>query len=308
MGWFSFAALLHDRGGGQALSILRLYRLHCAGRLAMDKRGPPAQNRTIPFCESRPDTVLHPFALFLILLGPAMGSFLALLADRLPRGEDVIRRPSACRACGARLGLRDLLPLVGFVLAGGRCRSCGAVIPPWLLYSEILATGAGLLAVLAGGPAPDMALNALFLWLLLGLGLTDLLWFRLPDLMTGALCLVAGTMALRPGAMGGEMALLGAALGVGSFLALRLGYRALRGREGLGLGDVKLMAGLGAFAGAFDLALLVLLAALLGLAGGLVGHLRRPGASLRRRAIPFGSALCAAGALLWLARATALLN
>ncbi|MDF1773369.1 MAG: prepilin peptidase [Pseudophaeobacter sp. bin_em_oilr2.035] len=255
----------------------------------------------------------------LILLAPAVGSFLAVLADRLARGEDVVRARSACRSCGAGLGLTDLVPLLSFLWLRGRCRHCGAAIPPWLFYAEILATGAALLALLAGGGAATVLLSCLFLWLLLALALSDLLWLRLPDLLTGALCvLVLGRVWITPGAFGFVdgfsglgWALIGAGLGCGSFLTLRIGYRALRGREGLGLGDVKLMAGLGGFAGPWDLPLLVLMGALLALLGALIAS-RAGGqddaAPLRFRALPFGTALCAAGAALWLLRAAHLLG
>lgn len=259
--------------------------------------------------------VSEPVALLLILLGPAVGSFLALLADRLGRGEDIVVRGSACRTCGTGLGLRDLVPLISFMATRGRCRHCGVAIPPKLLYVEIIAAGVGLCAVLAGGGSLNMILSALFLWLLLGLTLTDLQWFRLPDMLSAALAVVAFALALLPGGIGLAMACLGAGLGAGSFLALRLGYRALRGRDGLGLGDVKLMAPLGAFAGPLDLPLLVLMAALAGLACGAALHLRAPGGTggdtgdkLALRMIPFGAALCGAAALLWLLRAAQLLN
>lgn len=245
-------------------------------------------------------------AIFLILIGPFIGSFLALLADRLPRGENVVTSPSTCRSCGTRLGLRDLLPVLAFALNRGRCRHCGAAIPAVTLYTEIAASGAAVLAVLAGGDAVQMWLTALFLWLLLVLAVTDLIWFRLPDLLTGGLFLVALALAWREGRL--DMALIGAAVGAGSFLALRVGYRALRGREGLGLGDVKLMAGIGAFAGPADLPSLLLIAALGALSVVLLLQVisdERESRELWSRRLPFGAALCAATALLWLLDALA---
>lgn len=232
--------------------------------------------------------------IFMILIAPAVGSFLGVLADRLPRGEDVLRAPSRCRACGTRLGVRDLIPLASWLMLRGRCRTCGAAIPPVLFYAELLATGAAVLAVLAGGGALQVVLSALWLWLLIALALSDLAWFRLPDPLTGALAVVG--IALSPAGPGA--ALLGAALGVGSFLVLRWGYRHLRGRAGLGLGDVKLMGGLGAYAGPWDLPLLVLMGAVLGLGLALL----QGGALRGSRALPFGAALCAAGACMWLLR------
>jgi leader peptidase (prepilin peptidase)/N-methyltransferase len=259
--------------------------------------------------------------LFVILLAPAMGSFLALLAERLPQQEDVIAKSSACRSCGTDLQARDLVPLVSYLLLHGRCRHCGAVIPARLFYMEILALGAAVLACAAGGGPAVVLLSCLFLWLLLALALTDLLWLRLPDLLTaGVFALGLGLAVVTspapvPEALG--FALLGAGLGAGSFLALRTGYRALRGREGLGLGDVKLMAGLGAFAGPLDLPLLVLMAALMALLGGLGLSLHTRGLSaagdqerqgpLALMPLPFGTALAAAAALIWVLRAAHLL-
>ena len=258
-----------------------------------------------------------PWVLFLLLLAPALGSFLGVLVDRLPRGEDVLR--SRCRSCAHRLGLRDLLPILSFAASRGRCRHCRAVIPPWSLYLEITATGAAVLALAAGGSLAEVLFSCLFLWLLLALAACDLIWLRLPDLLTAALALlVFAWVGLGAGlefrlGLEFELALVGAGLGLGSFLALRLGYRAWRGREGLGLGDVKLMVGLGAFAGPFDLPLLVLMAALMGLTGGgaaaWIKRRQRLGAAaigsppLGQQALPFGAALCAAAALLWLLRA-----
>ena len=245
-------------------------------------------------------------ALLLLLCAPAVGSFVTVLIDRLPRGEDVLRVPSACRACGQRLGLRDLVPVASFVACHGCCRHCKAAIPPWQLQIEIAATGAAVLALVAGSTPADILLGALVLWLLLALAGCDLLWFRLPDVLTAALFgLALASTALAPGPGGTfVLALLGAALGSGSFWALRIGYRRWRGRDGLGLGDVKLMAGIGALVGPQDLALTVLLAALLALAAAALGAGRR---TLRAtRALPFGAALCAATAIVWLLEQTAI--
>lgn len=244
--------------------------------------------------------------LFLLLLAPALGSFLGVLVDRLPRGEDVFWAPSRCRSCETRLQVRDLLPILSFIWTRGRCRHCAATIPPWSLYLEIMATGAVVLALAAGGSAGSVLLSCLFLWILLALASCDLLWLRLPDGLVLALAAVVLIWATLGGRQDLGLSLLGAGIGMGSFLALRLGYRQLRGREGLGLGDVKLMAGLGGFAGPFDLPLLLLMAALLALCGGLVSRGRKEAAHsepLGQQALPFGAALCMAAALLWLWRA-----
>ena len=242
---------------------------------------------------------IAPAELLLILLSPAIGSFLAVLADRLPRGEGAVRRGSACRACGTRLAWRDLVPILSFAWSRGRCRTCGAAIPAWLLYTEIGATGLAVIALILGQDVTEAWLIALYLWLLLALAVSDLLWFRLPDLLTGALLCVALMLAWRTGPVSLELALWGAAIGSGVFLLLRLAYRAVRGREGLGLGDVKLMAGLGAALGPFDLPLMLLMASLSALAAVLIGQVGRNRPFRGTRPLPFGAALAVATGVIW---------
>lgn len=246
-------------------------------------------------------------SVFLVLAGPAVGSFLAAVADRLPRGEDVLLRRSACRSCGARLRWHALLPVLSFLALRGRCRVCGAAIPRRLLEAELAGLGLGVAAVaLAGGPA-QAVVAALFLWCLLGLALCDMAALRLPDALTLVLVLAGlGLAALDPG-RGLPAGLLAGAAGAGAFLALRLGYRVLRGREGLGLGDVKLMAGIGAGLGLMALPLVALLAS--GAALALAGLARARGgpAPARDAVLPFGAYLAAAAAALWMLAAGHLL-
>ncbi|WP_204115942.1 prepilin peptidase [Shimia biformata] len=242
-------------------------------------------------------------SVLILLCGPVAGSFIGLLADRLPRGEPVGMTRSACRDCGARLGLRDLVPILSFIALRGRCRHCGATLPGWLLLTEIAATGLALWAVLAGmsaGMPPALVgLVALVLWLLLALALTDLLWLRLPDLLTGALLVLALVLAIAGHGPPVLMALLGAGIGGGSFWLIRVTYRTLRGREGLGLGDVKLMAGIGALLGPFAIPLVVLVAAasLLAVAG--LRHLTGTARLSATAPLPFGAALAGAAGLVF---------
>ncbi|HSG56764.1 MAG TPA: prepilin peptidase, partial [Paracoccaceae bacterium] len=133
----------------------------------------------------------HDALVFLLIAGsPAVGSFLNVLIDRLPRGQSIVSPRSACRSCGHVLGARDLIPILSYLFVRGHCRHCGAAIPPWHLYVEIAAIFAAVFAVLGSpplAPVAGIALAAAFLWLLLALLGTDLLWFRLPDVLTGLL-------------------------------------------------------------------------------------------------------------------------
>lgn len=234
------------------------------------------------------------------MIAPALGSFLGVLVDRLPRGENVVTAPSRCRRCKTRLGASDLVPLFSYLWQRGRCRHCGAALPGWLWLMEIAATGLAALALLQGGALWHVWCAAGVLWLLLALGVSDVLWFRLPDALTAALAALCLGAALANGVF--LYALGGALIGAGLFLTLRVTYRALRGREGLGLGDVKLMGGLGALTGPHDLPLLLLIAAVGALAAAALA-----GRGMRRDlALPFGSALSAAAGVMWLFEKTLL--
>lgn len=246
----------------------------------------------------------HDALIFLLLAySPVVGSFLNVLIDRLPRGQSIVSPRSSCRSCGHFLGAFDLIPILSYVFARGRCRHCSATIPPFHLYVEIAAVFAAVFAVMASPPmatAADIALAALFLWLLLALAGTDLLWFRLPDALTGMLLICGLAMSLVHGVVTPLQALVGAALGSGILAGLRFGYQRLRGREGLGLGDVKLMAGIGAALGPWNLPLTFLVASLIGLTGALIYAQRTGNPTTAQTRVPFGAALCAAAALVWL--------
>lgn len=244
-------------------------------------------------------TALEITALLTVVISPFAGSFLGLLVDRLPRDEPVVIARSACRSCGTALAPHELIPLVSFALARGRCRSCAAPIPRWLPLMEIAALALALLAVVLGRTPAEIALFAGLLWTLLALAAADLMWFRLPDPLTATLLVLALACAYVTGWPPLPLALWGAAIGAGSFLAIRIGYHRLRHREGLGLGDVKLMAGLGAALGPLDLPLMVLTAALCALAAALAGRVTSPEALSATRPMPFGAALAAAGGVIW---------
>lgn len=232
------------------------------------------------------------------LLGPAAGSCAALLAERLPRGEPVAWARSRCRSCGGDIAPRDLVPLWSYARLRGRCRACGARIPVRLWHAEWAGLGLGLAAVGLGQGPWDAAAGAVWLWLLLALALADLRAFRLPDPLTVALAM-AGLAVAWPDWPG---AVLGATLGAGAFLALRLAYGGLTGRQGMGLGDVKLMVGIGAGLGAPAQPWVALIAALSALAVAALRARARNRPLRRLGAVPFGAYLAAAAVAVWIAQ------
>lgn len=237
-------------------------------------------------------------------LGAAVSSFVALLAERLLRGEPVALSRSRCRSCGAGLRARDLVPVLSYLWRRGRCRDCGARIPAVLLHAELIGAAMGVAAALS---APDPAralLLAAWMWALLGLALSDLRGYRLPDALVLAAAVLGLALALAGDGTGwpplpdrAVQAALGAVAGGGSFWLIRRAYRWRTGRQGMGLGDVKLMAALGLVFGIERLPLVVLLAATSALALALL-RARRKGRSLNRLGfVPFGAALAMAAAV-----------
>ena len=240
----------------------------------------------------------------LALLGAAMGSFAALAAERLLRGEPLALARSRCVTCDATLRARDLVPLVSYPLLRGRCAQCNARIPPVLWQAEVTGLAMGAAAAwVAPDPARGLLLAA-WMWSLLALALADLRRFRLPERLMALTAALGLALALAGDGTGWPdlserltTALWGAALGGGAFWLVRTLYTWRTGREGMGLGDVLLIAALGLALGPARLPLVVLFAAGTALMLALL-RARRKGRSLRRLGrLPFGAALALAGAL-----------
>ena len=114
---------------------------------------------------------------YLVLVGLMLGSFINLAADRLPRGESIVRPRSHCRSCRRVLTVVDLLPVVGYLLRRGRCATCGARIGPASPVIEVV-SGACMLAALVWLGLWPGALVGIILVTLLGFGVTGLALVR----------------------------------------------------------------------------------------------------------------------------------
>jgi leader peptidase (prepilin peptidase)/N-methyltransferase len=217
---------------------------------------------------------------------------------RWPQGRSVVAGRSACDHCGRTLEPRDLVPLLSWSLARGRCRHCGARIDRRHLAAEAAAATIALAAIFAH-PMPLAAVTAILGWWLFLLAALDLEHEWLPDRLTWPL-LAAGLAA----AWGGfgpplEDRLIGAAAGfVFLFVIARL-YRALRGREGLGGGDPKLLAALGAWLGWTQLPFVLVGAGLLGLGALLLARLRGHRVAATDR-LPLGTLMAMAAWPIWI--------
>jgi leader peptidase (prepilin peptidase)/N-methyltransferase len=233
-------------------------------------------------------------------LGLVIGSFLNVVIVRLPRHESLLGR-SACRRCGGRIAARDNVPLLSFALLRGRCRACGAPIGWRYPAVEATTAVAFAMAFLRFGFTPALAVACAFLAALIAMAAIDLEHQIIPDAIS--LPGVAVGLILAP--LGGLTGPLDAAVGTAVCGGLLLVVIAVSGWAyarmdpgvpgGMGLGDMKLAAMLGAFLG-WRAGLFALFVAVLA-GGGVAAYLLLSGRRGRRDAVPFGPFLALGGAV-----------
>lgn len=229
------------------------------------------------------------------VLGALIGSFIATLVIRWPQGRSVIAGRSQCDACGKILGPLELVPLLSFALTKGRCRSCGGRINRRHFWVELAAAVIGAVS-LALVPGWQGLVGALFGWMLLMLALLDAEHFWLPDKLTLPLLLLGLIVVNEPSLLD---RLIGATAGYAALALIGVAYRAARGREGLGGGDPKLLAAIGAWLGWQALPFVLLAASLAGLGWAGFAALRgRPMSGQDR--LPLGTLMALAAWPIWL--------
>jgi leader peptidase (prepilin peptidase)/N-methyltransferase len=223
------------------------------------------------------------------VMGAVFGSFLNVVAYRLPRRESIVKPRSRCTSCGTPVRPYDNVPILSWLLLRGHCRNCAAPISP---RYPLVEAGTALLcagAVLAHDTTVGIALSVTLILLLVPAALIDLEHRIIPNKLTGAgalLALALGT-ALDPA---GEPARLIAGAAAGGFLlAAALAYPG-----GMGMGDVKLAGVMGLFLGT-AVAPAILIALLSGVLVGAVIVARKGARAGRKTAVPFGPFLALGG-------------
>ena len=263
------------------------------------------------------------------VLGLVVGSFLNVVILRLPErmkaewrldaldtlgveSEDkplppgVVREPSHCPHCLHRLSALDNIPLFGWLLLRGRCRYCKVSISIQYPLVELLSGVLSAVIVWKFGPTWPALAGLVFTWMLIALAGIDFRTQYLPDQLTYPLLWLGLLLAVLPMFVMPSSAIIGAAIGYLSLWSVYWLFKLLTGKEGMGYGDFKLLAALGAWMGPSALLPVILLSSLIGaLIGGTLILMRKHG---REIPMPFGPFIAAAGWVWFVAGDWLLLN
>jgi leader peptidase (prepilin peptidase)/N-methyltransferase len=224
---------------------------------------------------------------FSFLFGLCIGSFLNVVIHRLPMGQSLTDPPrSACPHCGEPLAARDNIPLVSFLCLRARCRHCHAPISWRYPIVELLGGVMGVACLIRFGPGGEAVVAFCLMAVLLAVSVIDIDHRIIPDrvILPATVVLYPAAVAFTP--LTWRQGLAGAVTGAGILYSVALVYRLLTHREGMGLGDVKLMLLIGAVVGWQGAVFTLFAGALYGALGGL-GAMARSGRGLKT-AIPFG--------------------
>jgi leader peptidase (prepilin peptidase)/N-methyltransferase len=218
---------------------------------------------------------------------------LEMSADEQPMPPGIVREPSHCPQCKHPLSARDNIPLFGWLLLGGRCRYCKTPISIQYPLVELLSGVLSAVIVWKFGPTWPALAGLVFTWMLIALAGIDFRTQYLPDQLNYPLLWLGLVLSLLPMFVLPPTAILGAAIGYLSLWSVYWAFKLLTGKEGMGYGDFKLLAALGAWMGASALLPVILLSSLIGaLVGGALIALRKHGRDIP---MPFGPFIAAAG-------------
>jgi leader peptidase (prepilin peptidase)/N-methyltransferase len=228
------------------------------------------------------------------VFGLMVGSFLNVCISRLPAGESVVTPRSRCPRCRSAIAWFDNVPVVSFLVLGGKCRHCRAPIGVKYPLVELTTAAAFMIQAAVIDDPALLAVRLVFTAMLIVLFGTDLETMRLPNVITlpGIVIGLAASAFLPPGLLASA---IGAAAGAASLWTVRGVWFRATGVEGMGLGDVKMLAMIGAFLGWEQVWVVLLLASLSGAAIGLA--LIAVGGRRLSSRLPFGTYLAIAAYL-----------
>ena len=227
----------------------------------------------------------------LFVIGACVGSFLNVVVHRLPRGESIVRPGSRCPSCGRPVPPLENIPIAGFLWLRGKCAGCGGRISwRYPAVEAMTAIGFAVIAAVDGQPV-NLLRDLVFFSLLVPIVFIDIDHRIIPDELSLGGMAAGVALAFLPGG-GVRESMIGMALGGGVLYATATLYQKATGRVGMGGGDVKLLAMIGAFLGWKGALFTIFIGSLLGVAGGIWAM--RKGKDGLKTAIPFGPYLCVA--------------
>jgi leader peptidase (prepilin peptidase)/N-methyltransferase len=218
---------------------------------------------------------------------------LAMEPDSTSLPPGIVREPSHCPHCKHPLSARDNIPLFGWLLLGGRCRYCKTSISIQYPLVELLSGLASAVIVWKFGPSWPAVAGLVFTWMLIALAGIDFRTQYLPDQLNYPLLWLGLLLSLVAMFVSPNTAILGAAIGYLSLWSVYWLFKLLTGKEGMGYGDFKLLAALGAWMGPTALLPVILLSSFIGaIVGGSMIALHKHGRDIP---MPFGPFIAAAG-------------
>lgn len=248
-------------------------------------------------------SVIYP--LFAFVFGMVAGSFLNVCICRMPKNESIVSPPSHCPHCSYQIRWHDNIPLVSYLILKGKCRGCSAHISLQYPLVELLNGILTLLLFLRFGPTPAFAALFLFCSALVVITFIDMEHQIIPDEISLSGIVVGFVLSFFLKGHTWLNSLLGILLGGGSLLLVAYSYQWLTGKEGMGGGDIKLLAMMGAFLGWKAIPFIIFTSSLVGsLIGVSIMLFQKKDSKL---AIPFGPYL-ASGAVLYIFYGKALIR
>lgn len=232
--------------------------------------------------------------------GAAIGSFLNVCIYRWPAEESVVKPRSRCPGCSQPIAWHDNIPILSWLLLRGRCRRCGTSVSVQYPIIEAMTALIWLGSVVAFGVSLEALRTAVFLTILLGIAMTDAREMVIPDQFSLGGTAIGLALAALPGGFPFLRALLGAALGYGLLWGVKIAAEKALRKPALGVGDIHMMAMVGAFTGPAGALLTIMLGSALGLLLGVPYTWIRGRLHALNTYLPLGVFLAMGGAVTYL--------
>lgn len=231
------------------------------------------------------------FYAYAFVLGTVIGSFLNVCIYRWPAEQSVLRPRSRCSRCERQIAWYDNIPIVSWLLLRGRCRHCGERISVQYPLIELVTGVLWLAAAIRFGWSLDTLHSGIFLTILLGIAMTDAREMVIPDQFTLVGTVIGLIFAAFPGGLPFLTSLIGAVIAYVFFWAIKLGAEKVLKKPALGIGDIHMMAMVGAFLGPLGALLTMLLGSIAGLVIGVPLTYFRGRLALMATYLPLGTFL-----------------